>query len=139
MMQTLTIERIVPAAPERVWTAWTTADGLAGWWWTFLEGTTFDVDARVGGTYRIDSPNAGIGVHGEYLSLDAPRQFTATWIWVDAGTDGDLERISVTFEEHPSGTKLTILHEGPWTTSEPMEAYEKGWNDTLASLDQAFA
>lgn len=135
----LTIERVVLASPERVWTAWTTADGLARWWWTFLEGTTFAVDARVGGTYRIDSPNAGIGVHGTYLSIEAPSQFTATWVWVDDGIDGALEHISVSFDEDPGGTKLTIVHEGPWTTCEPMDAYEQGWLDTLSRLDRAFA
>jgi uncharacterized protein YndB with AHSA1/START domain len=138
MTATLRIERIVPAPPERVWSAWTTAEGLASWWWSFLDGTTYAVDARVGGSYRIDSPKAGIGVHGEYLSLDAPHRFTATWIWVDDGTDGEVETISVSLAEHPSGTKLTIVHEGPWTTREPMDAYEQGWQDTLSQLDSAF-
>jgi uncharacterized protein YndB with AHSA1/START domain len=138
MNPALTIERLVRASPDRVWAAWTTAEGLAGWWWTFLDGTTFEVDARVGGTYRIDSPGAGIGVHGEYLSIDAPREFAATWIWVDDGTDGALEHISVSFDDHPSGTRLTIVHEGPWTTREPMDGYERGWADTLSRLDHVF-
>jgi uncharacterized protein YndB with AHSA1/START domain len=139
MTQQLTIERLVPAPPEQVWAAWTTAEGLAGWWWTFLDGTTYAADATVGGTYRIDSPAAGIGVHGEYLTVEAPHRFTATWIWVEDGADGELEHISVTFAAHPSGTKLTIVHEGPWTTREPIDGYERGWRDTLARLDQAFA
>lgn len=134
MTLSLTIERVVPAAPEQVWTAWTTSEGLAGWWWAFLDGTTCQVDARVGGGYRIENPEAGIGVHGEYLAVDAPNRFAATWVWMDDGMDGDTEHVEVSFEAHPSGTKLTIVHSGPWTTREPMDAYEQGWNDTLAVL-----
>jgi uncharacterized protein YndB with AHSA1/START domain len=32
-MTELLIERTIPAAPQRVWTAFTTAEGLAAWMW----------------------------------------------------------------------------------------------------------
>jgi uncharacterized protein YndB with AHSA1/START domain len=131
---TLTVERVVPGTPERVWTAWTTADGLAAWWWRQLPGTTYEVDARVGGRYRIDSPAAGFGVRGEYTEVDAPRRFAASWIWVDDGADGEVEHIVVNFEPHPDGTKLTVTHTGPWTSEKPAELYREGWNDTIDAL-----
>jgi hypothetical protein len=42
---------------------------------------------------------------------DGLDELAATWIWVD---------------------------DGPWTTHEPLNAYEQGWADTLARLDEAF-
>jgi uncharacterized protein YndB with AHSA1/START domain len=50
----LTVDRVVPAAPPRAWATFTTEPRLAGWWWAHLPGTTYRVDARVGGeTERI--------------------------------------------------------------------------------------
>lgn len=135
MNPVLTVERILPGPPERVWTAWTTADGLAGWWWRHLPGTTYQVDARVGGQYRIENPAAGIGVRGEYTEVSAPHRFAASWIWIDEGTDGVVEHIVVTFDPHPDGTKLTVAHTGPRTTGQPVEQYRQGWTDVLDALD----
>lgn len=134
----LTVERIIAAPPERVWAAWMTEQGLAGWWWKHLPGTTFAVDPRAGGRYRISSPTAGIGVRGEFLEVDEPKRFLATWIWLDDGVEGTLEHIDVTLVEHPQGTQLRIVHSGPWTSDEPVTAYVQGWNDTLLALDELF-
>jgi uncharacterized protein YndB with AHSA1/START domain len=134
MNPVLTVERVLPGAPARVWTAWTTPEGLAGWWWRHLPGTTYQVDARVGGQYRIDSPPAGIGVRGEYTEVSAPHRFAASWIWIDDGIDGAVEHIVVTFDPHPDGTKLTIIHTGPWADEEPVEQYRQGWTDVLDAL-----
>jgi uncharacterized protein YndB with AHSA1/START domain len=138
MTRTLRIERVVAAAPERVWDAWTTADGLVSWWWKFLPDTAVDVDARVGGDYRIVNVTAGIGVRGEYLELDPPARLRASWIWLDEGVEGPTEQLDVRFDAHPEGTLLRIEHSGPWTSDEPGRNYEQGWNDTLPALDQLF-
>jgi uncharacterized protein YndB with AHSA1/START domain len=132
----LTVSRVLPAPPDRVWPAWTTEQGLAGWWWTHLPGTTYEVDARAGGRYRISSPAAGIGVHGEYAIVDEPSCLTATWVWVDDGVDGPVERVTIRFAPHPSGTLLTIDHDGAWTAREPAEAYRQGWSDVIDALVQ---
>lgn len=134
MTRSLTVERIVPGDVSRVWHAWTTAEGLAAWWWAHLSGTTYEVDARVGGTYRIENRAAGIGVRGEYREVEAPHRFAATWIWLDDGEDGEVEQLTVRFNEHPQGTAITVVHAGPWTSDEPMERYRVGWNDVMDAL-----
>ena len=58
----LRLDRTIEAAPETVWAAWTTPSGLAAWWWDHWPSTTYAVDARVGGRYRIEAPEAGVGV-----------------------------------------------------------------------------
>jgi hypothetical protein len=64
-MGTLQVEQVVGADPAR-WAAWTSADSLRAWWWPQLPDTTYDVEARVGGGYRIWSERAAIGVRGEF-------------------------------------------------------------------------
>ena len=135
MTAPLVIERFVAAPPARVWSLWTTTDGLAEWWWTFLDGTTYEIDARDGGHYRIENTAAGFGVHGEFVEITPGERFVATWIWIDDGTDGLVEHFEVRFEPDANGTRLTIVHDGPWTTPEPAEAYAQGWADTLDRLD----
>ena len=135
MTERLVIERHVAAPPARVWALWTTADGLAQWWWNFLPGTTYEVDARVGGHYRIENSNAGFGVRGTYRVVEHERRLVAAWVWLDGTSEGELELLEVRFDPDGRGTRLTIVHDGPWTTPEPAAAYAQGWADTLAQLD----
>ncbi|MDP9116271.1 MAG: SRPBCC domain-containing protein [Actinomycetota bacterium] len=134
MSAPLRVERIVGAVPDRVWLAFTTPDGLRRWWWPHLPGTTHTVDLRPGGHYRLENVGAGIGVRGEFETIDTPHRFSATWIWLNAGIDGIDEHVDVRFEPHPDGTRLVILHTGPWSSPEPAEAYALGWRDTLDVL-----
>ena len=123
------------APPARVWALWTTAEGLAEWWWTFLDGTTYEIDARIDGDYRIENPAAGFGVRGTFSMVERERRLAATWIWIDGDTEGDVEQLDVRFTADGGATLLTIVHSGPWTTAEPAEAYAQGWRDTLDRLD----
>ena len=130
---TITVTRTVPASPERVFAAWTAADQLATWWWPQLAGTTYDVDAREGGRFRIQSPAIGATVWGVYTEVDAPRRLAFTWFWQD---DGELasgeDTVVVTFEPEGDGTAVTVAH----TSAEhvPDGGAEQGWNDVMDRL-----
>ncbi len=132
-MSTITLTRRVEASPERVFAAWTDVEQLAAWWWPQLVGTTYDVDARPGGRYRIESPAIGATVTGVYTEVDPPRRLVFTWVWQDAGEPATVEdTVVVTFEPDDSGTQVTVAH----TSSEhvPDGGAEQGWNDVLARL-----
>lgn len=133
---TLRLHRVVSAPQAQVWQAWTTEEGLASWWWTHLEGTTYAVDLRVPGSYRIEAASHGIGVTGEFLRIQEPHRLEMTWVWLDDGTRGDLEEVVVTFtpEDDRSRTRIEIVHTGPWTTAEPAENYATGWQFVLDQL-----
>jgi uncharacterized protein YndB with AHSA1/START domain len=130
---TITLTRTVAAAPDRVFAAWTDVDRLARWWWPQLAGTTYDVDARVGGRFRIQSPAIGATVSGVYTEVDPPRRLVFSWSWQDDGEPASGEdTVVVTFEPEGEGTAVTVAH----TSAEhvPEGGAEQGWNDVLDRL-----
>ena len=134
----LELDRHYPAPPERLWQAWTTEQGLAGWWWAGWQ-VDYAVDLRVGGSYRIDATEQGIGVHGEYLVIDEPRRLEFSWIWVSDGVDEATERVVVEFVATDDGTTVIVRHGGGWTTAEPVERYRQGWDHVLDRLQRTLS
>jgi len=132
---TVTVSRTVPAPPGRVFEAWTDVDRLATWWWPQLAGTTYDVDARRGGRFRIQSPAIGATVTGTYTEVDPPRRLVFTWVWQDEGEPASGEdTVVVTFVPDGAGTAVTVEH----TSAEhvPEGGAEQGWNDVMDRLVQ---
>ncbi len=134
-MSTITITRTVAATPDRVFDAWTDVAQLARWWWPQLAGTTYDVDARAGGRYRIHSPAIGITAWGEYTDVDRPRRLAFTWNWEGEGeTDvgSVVDDVVVTFEAAGEATLVTVEH----TSLVHVEdgGAEQGWNDVMDRL-----
>jgi uncharacterized protein YndB with AHSA1/START domain len=132
-MSTITIERVVGASPERVFAAWTDVEELAAWWWPQLAGTTYDVDARPGGRFRIHGPAIGATVSGVYTEVDPPRRLVFTWNWDDGEPDAVVEdTVVVTFEPAGGATLVTVAHTS--AAHEPDGGAEQGWNDVLDRL-----
>ena len=135
---TITISRTVAASPERVFAAWTDVDQLAAWWWPQLAGTTYDVDARPGGRYRISSPAIGTTVAGSYSEVEPPRRLVFTWVWMDDGEqESGEDTVVVTFEPDGPATVVRIDH-----TSEahaPDGGAVQGWNDVMDRLVRLYA
>ncbi len=136
---TITITRTVAATPERVFAAWTDAEQLAAWWWPQLDGTTYDVDARLGGRFRIHSPGIGATVTGSYTDVDPPRRLGFTWSWEDAGEPETVveDTVVVTFEPDDGGTRVTVAHTS--VAHVPDGGAQQGWNDVMDRLVRACA
>lgn len=130
----LDIERVFPGPPEQLWQAWTTEEGLARWWWHTWPDTRYEVIGGIGGGYRIDAGAHGIGVRGEYLEWEPPARLVFTWIWQTDGSDGDVERVEVTFTPTADGTRLALSHTGPWTEEASAANYRQGWDFVLDAL-----
>lgn len=128
------MEQLVPEPCADVWTAWTTAPGLATWWWTGWDDTTYEVEARVGGRYRIAAPAVGVAVHGEFERVHAPTAFDATWIWTDDEGTSPVEHVRVELRDQHGSTLVVVTHTGPWTTPEPGDQYREGWVHVLERL-----
>ena len=133
-MSTITVARVVAASPDRVFAAWTDVEDLAAWWWPQLGGTTYDVDARLGGRFRIHSPGIGATVTGVYTEVDPPRLLAFTWRWEDdEQPEAAVEdTVVVTFEPDGAGTLVTVAHTS--TAHAPEGGAEQGWNDVMDRL-----
>lgn len=129
----ITMTQHVAAAPEEVYAAWTEPDELATWWWPPRMETSYEMDVRVGGTYRFRSEVAGIGVHGSYVSLDPPRRLELTWVWEDGDTDGPEDRVVVELEARDGGTLVSVHHT---TEAAGADDFRLGWTDCLARLGE---
>lgn len=132
MKQILVVTQQVPTTPERAYAAWLSAQALATWWWVDIGDTTYEVDGRVGGSYRVASTQAGIGVEGTFVTLERPRLIELTWVWLDGGRPGPEERVRVDFAPTGDGTLVTVTH-----TVAPdgdVAAYRQGWEYVLGNL-----
>jgi uncharacterized protein YndB with AHSA1/START domain len=133
---TVTTSRTVPAAPDQVFAAWVEADRLATWWWPQLAGTTYDVDARPGGAYRIQGPAIGATVSGVYTEVDPPRRLVFSWVWQDDGEPASgADTVVVTFEPDGDATTVTVDHAS--AEHVPDGGAEQGWSDVLDRLVQS--
>lgn len=134
-MTTITINRTVPGDPERVWCAWTEAEEMAQWWWPQLGDTTYRIDAVAGGTFEINSAQAGFGVQGTYLAVERPRLLRFTWFW---GSPDEAEQttpdvVEVRLEALPDGqTAVVVEHR----SDEDLVGggAQQGWEDCLDRL-----
>ena len=70
----LVVRRIVAASPERLFSMWTTPELLVAWWGPRgVTCTHAEIDARVGGRYRIANTmptGEVVWIVGEYLEIE---------------------------------------------------------------------
>lgn len=135
-MTEFSLERRVSADAEAVWRAWTTRDGLATWWWPQLPDTTYEIDPRVGGSYRFESEAAGIGACGEFTAVDEPERLEMTWRWIGGADQDGPDEVRVDIRPDVSGTVVTVTHR----VNQPGDSGDglrQGWGDVLDRLATA--
>lgn len=132
-MNGLTLDRRIPASPDRVWRALTEPDRLAAWFWPPRFATVVELEAREGGTLRIASVPAGLGVSGTVTAIDPGRLLSTTWRW-----DGDdLEtRLTIALTPDGDGTRVTVRHDG-FADGDAAAEHVRGWKDCLDRLPAA--
>lgn len=139
MTRRITIVQEVGADPARAFAAWTTVADLAQWWWPHITDTVYRVDARPGGRYSIVSLAAGIGVEGEFLTLDdsrrdGSREIVMTWRWLDDGVGAAVDdTVGVVFSPIAGGTRVTVRHDLADTAGDG-DDLSRGWEDVLSRL-----
>jgi uncharacterized protein YndB with AHSA1/START domain len=113
----LIIERLLPAARDRVWLGWTEPEQVARWWgpksWTT---TIHEMDVRPNGVWRYTlAPDDGIGevarCKATYQAVDEPRLLAYVDTFTDESwhsVDGSDMHTRVTFEPVVRDTLLTI-------------------------------
>ena len=105
----LVVTRTFDAPARMVFEAWTNAALFARWWVPKSHPITLlecDVDARVGGKYRLlfAAGDAKMEFFGRYLEVVPQKRLV--WTNEEAGGDGAIT--TVTFEEKDGKTTLTM-------------------------------
>jgi uncharacterized protein YndB with AHSA1/START domain len=142
---TVKVTRSIPAPPDRVYRAWLEPEMLRRWMTPGLEVTDVEVDARVGGHFRVWQGQAGEttgGFEAEILELVPGERIVFKWGMVGPNLlDGPVydSRLTVTFRETGRGaTDLTLVHERLETLYAAMpeiaEQFEAGWILVLDKL-----
>ncbi len=119
----ITFVRTLDAAPERVWTALTTAAGLMSWL-----APEASIDPRPGGEVRLTFDEENL-VTGTITEFDPPRGLAHTWT-----INGDVEStVRYTLAPSGEGTELTLVHTG--LPDEMCGGYTPGWHAYLVRLE----
>jgi uncharacterized protein YndB with AHSA1/START domain len=110
----LRMTRRFSASPERVFDAWLDPDQVRQWLFTAPsdERSTLDIDARVGGTWRITTRREGVdyAANGEYLEIDRPHRLVFTFAMPQFSPNAD--RLIVEIESDGSGSIITFSQVG---------------------------
>lgn len=141
----LTLVRTLQAPAQEVFKAWTDPALLNRWMSTPGSATTsWEVDARVGGRYRMETKTPDGQVHvttGVYQELEPGRKLVQTWVYEGPFPDfiGSETLLTVELRElEPGLTELTLKHERL-----PSEAYKssvtQGWTGLLGNLEAFYA
>ena len=124
------VQRILPMTVEEAWRALTDPERLGEWFWPPAWNTRYDVDLRVGGTFRFDAPSHDLAVGGDYLDVVAPGRLVHTWLF-----EGDAEPtlVTITMNDVEGEAGLTILHER-FIDDDSAEQNRLGWESCLDRL-----
>jgi len=139
-MTSLTLVRRIAARPSIVFERLTTADGIASWWGPDdLPVTLAEIDARVGGAYRVRFHTFDGREHeacGECLEMTPPIRVVMSWRWAlggDPAEFGRVSRIEIDLRPIESGTELTFTH-ADLSNVASQQSHERGWTGSLAKL-----
>jgi uncharacterized protein YndB with AHSA1/START domain len=134
---TIRLHRVLQAPPERVYRAFLDANAMVKWLPpNGFTGQVHQLDAKVGGTYRMSFTNFTTGKShsfgGEYLELAPNERIRHTDRFDDANLPGEMQT-TITLKQVSVGTELNIVQEGVPALI-PAEACYLGWQESLTLL-----
>jgi uncharacterized protein YndB with AHSA1/START domain len=136
---TVRLHRVIKAPPERVYRAFVDGDAMCKWLPPHgFTGKVHQLDARVGGTYRMSFTNfttgAGHTFGGTFLELVPNEKIRHTDRFDDANLPGEMQT-TITLTPVFCGTELNIVQEGI-PEAIPVQACYLGWQESLTLLAQ---
>lgn len=136
---TVVLHRVLRAPPERVYRAFLDPDAMAKWLPPHgFTGRVLSMDARVGGSYRMQFTNFSNGqTHafgGAYVELVPGERIVHTDRFDDPNLPGEM-RTTITFKAVLVGTELTVEQAGIPAVI-PTEMCYLGWQESLQLLAQ---
>ena len=144
-MTSITLVRRIAARPAIVFDALATSEGVAAWWGPDdLPVVLAEVDARVGGAYRVRFQTADGAVHeafGEILEVARPERLVMSWAYAVGGEPeeaGLTSRIAFELAPFEGGTELTFTHTD-LRNAASAASHDRGWTGALDKLVRQMA
>lgn len=136
---TIRLHRVLKAPPDRVYRAFLDPAAMAKWLPPHgFTGAVHEMDARVGGGYRMSFTNFGTGAThsfgGAYLELVPNERIRHTDRFDDPNLPGEMT-VTITFRKVLCGTDLHIEQAGVPAAIPPEMCY-LGWQESLTLLAQ---
>jgi len=137
MPNTIRLHRVLRAPRERVYRAFLNAEAMAKWLPpNGFTGKVHEMDARVGGKYRMSFTNfttgQGHSFGGTYTELVPNEKIRYTDKFDDPNLPGEMEA-TITLKEVACGMELNIVQEG-LPDAIPAEMCYLGWQESLVLL-----
>ena len=137
MPNTVTFHRVLRASPDKVYKAFLDPDAMVKWMPPHgFTATVHEMDARVGGGYRMSFTNFGTGsghsFGGRYLELEPGKRIRYTDSFDDPGLPGEMQ-MTIEFKPVVVGTELHITQAGLPDVIPPA-ACCLGWQESLTLL-----
>ena len=134
---TIRLHRVLRAPAERIYRAFLDPDAMAKWLPpNGFTGKVHQMDARVGGSYRMSFTHFGSGQShsfgGEYLELVPNARIMHTDRFDDPNLPGTM-KVTVSLKAVSCGTDVSIVQEGV-PEAIPAEACYLGWQESLVLL-----
>ena len=133
----VTLHRVIKAAPEKVYRAFTEANAMEFWLppYGFL-GKVHQMEARTGGSYKMSFTNFSTGSShsfgGEFLEIKPNEFIKYTDRFDDPNMPGEMTT-SIWLKKVLVGTDIKIIQEGiPQVI--PVEMCYLGWQESLEKL-----
>ena len=136
---TVELQRVLRAIPEKVYRAFPDPDAFARWLPPCgFTGRVHEMDARVGGNYRMSFTNFTTGnghsFGGSYIELEPHSRIRYSAVFEDPNMAGEMQT-TVTLKPVSCGTELHVVQEGI-PEMIPTEACTLGWQESLGFLAQ---
>ena len=137
MPSTIRLHRVLRATPERVYRAFIDADAMAKWLPpNGFTGHVHEIDARVGGSYRMSFTNFTTGQShafgSKYLELVPNQRLRYTDVFEDPNLPGTMDT-TVSLREVSCGTEVHI-EQSNLPEVIPLEGCYLGWQESLLLL-----
>ena len=134
---TVRLHRVLRAPTERVYRAFLDPDAMAKWLPPHgFTGKVHEMDARVGGGYRMSFTNFGTGAShffgGKYIELEPHARIRYTDKFEDPNMPGEMH-VTVALRKVDCGTELEVVQEGLPSMIPVADCY-LGWQESLSQL-----
>jgi uncharacterized protein YndB with AHSA1/START domain len=137
MPGTVKLHRVFTSKPERVYKAFIDPAAMCKWLPpNGFTGTVHEMDARVGGSYKMSFTNFSTGnshsFGGDFVEMVPNEKLVYTDKFDDPNLPGEM-RTTVAIKQVSVGVEINIIQEGIPDII-PVEACYLGWQESLALL-----